>query len=225
MYDLEMLEQMGFVQGIENYSRHLSARKPGDPPPTLIDYFPKDFLLVIDESHQTVSQIGAMYRGDRSRKETLVDFGFRLAERARQSSAEVRRVRAAHGANGVRLRNARRIRTVALGRSHRRTAHSPHRADGSGDRGPSRRRPGRRPPQDDPRTRRARRTRSRDDAHQADGRRSDGVLRRARSAGPVPALGRRDARPYRAPARAPRRAITTSSSASTCSARVSTCRR
>jgi excinuclease ABC subunit B len=77
-YDLEMLEQMGFVQGIENYSRHLSGRNPGDPPPTLIDYFPEDFLLVIDESHQTVPQIGAMYRGDRSRKETLVEFGFRL---------------------------------------------------------------------------------------------------------------------------------------------------
>jgi excinuclease ABC subunit B len=78
MYDLEMLEQMGFVQGIENYSRHLSSRVSGEPPPTLIDYFPKDFLLVIDESHQTVPQIGAMFRGDRSRKETLVEFGFRL---------------------------------------------------------------------------------------------------------------------------------------------------
>jgi excinuclease ABC subunit B len=78
MYDLEMLEQMGFVQGIENYSRHLSQRPPGDPPPTLIDYFPEDFLLVMDESHQTVPQVGAMYRGDRSRKETLVEYGFRL---------------------------------------------------------------------------------------------------------------------------------------------------
>jgi excinuclease ABC subunit B len=78
MYDLEMLEQMGFVQGIENYSRHLSGRSPGDPPPTLIDYFPDDYLLIIDESHQTVPQVGAMYKGDRSRKETLVDFGFRL---------------------------------------------------------------------------------------------------------------------------------------------------
>jgi excinuclease ABC subunit B len=77
-YDLEMLEQMGFVQGIENYSRHLSNRNPGDPPPTLCDYFPNDFLLVIDESHQTVPQLGAMYRGDRSRKETLVEYGFRL---------------------------------------------------------------------------------------------------------------------------------------------------
>src|SRR3954466_7706075 len=77
-YDLEMMEQMGFVQGIENYSRRLSQRKAGDPAPTLIDYFPEDFLLVIDESHQTVPQIGAMYRGDRSRKETLVEYGFRL---------------------------------------------------------------------------------------------------------------------------------------------------
>jgi excinuclease ABC subunit B len=78
MYDLEMLEQMGFCNGIENYSRHLSGRAPGEPPPTLIDYFPKDYLLIIDESHQTVPQIGAMYRGDRARKETLVEYGFRL---------------------------------------------------------------------------------------------------------------------------------------------------
>ncbi len=78
LYDLEMMEQMGFCSGIENYSRHLSGRKPGEPPPTLIDYFPEDFLLVLDESHQTVPQIQAMYRGDRARKETLVDYGFRL---------------------------------------------------------------------------------------------------------------------------------------------------
>jgi len=78
MYDLELLEQMGFCNGIENYSRHLSFRKAGEPPPTLIDYFPDDFLFLIDESHQTVPQLGAMYRGDRSRKETLVDHGFRL---------------------------------------------------------------------------------------------------------------------------------------------------
>ncbi|MFL5321228.1 MAG: excinuclease ABC subunit UvrB, partial [Myxococcaceae bacterium] len=78
MFDLEMMQQMGFCNGIENYSRHLSGRSPGEPPPCLIDYFPKDFLLLIDESHQTVPQIGAMYRGDRSRKETLVEFGFRL---------------------------------------------------------------------------------------------------------------------------------------------------
>ncbi|HVY37443.1 MAG TPA: excinuclease ABC subunit UvrB [Polyangia bacterium] len=78
LYDLEMLEQMGRCKGIENYSRHLSGRAPGEPPPTLLDYFPKDYLLFVDESHQTIPQIASMFKGDRSRKETLVDFGFRL---------------------------------------------------------------------------------------------------------------------------------------------------
>src|SRR5437868_14682377 len=78
MFDLEMLEQMGHCNGIENYSRHLSARKPGEPPPTLMDYFPSDYLLFVDESHQTVAQVSSMYKGDRARKETLVEYGFRL---------------------------------------------------------------------------------------------------------------------------------------------------
>lgn len=78
LYDLEMIEEMGFCQGIENYSRHLTGRKPGEPPPTLLDYFPKDWLLIVDESHVTVPQIGGMYRGDRARKTTLVEHGFRL---------------------------------------------------------------------------------------------------------------------------------------------------
>jgi excinuclease ABC subunit B len=77
-YDLELLAEMGFCPGIENYSRHLDGREPGEPPYTLLDYFPEDYLLVVDESHVTVPQIGGMYRGDRSRKETLVAFGFRL---------------------------------------------------------------------------------------------------------------------------------------------------
>lgn len=77
-YDLEMLEQMGFCQGIENYSRHLSGRAEGEMPSTLLDYFPKDFLMFIDESHVTIPQIRGMYHGDRSRKETLVKYGFRL---------------------------------------------------------------------------------------------------------------------------------------------------
>ncbi|HYF05227.1 MAG TPA: excinuclease ABC subunit UvrB [Patescibacteria group bacterium] len=77
-FDLELLENTGFVPGIENYSRIMEGREPGSPPSTLIDYFPDDFLLFIDESHQTVSQIGAMYEGDKSRKQTLVDYGFRL---------------------------------------------------------------------------------------------------------------------------------------------------
>ena len=78
MHDIELMEHLGFCPGIENYSRYLSGVKPGQPPPTLLDYFPKDFLTFIDESHITVPQIGGMYKGDRARKSTLVDFGFRL---------------------------------------------------------------------------------------------------------------------------------------------------
>ena len=78
LLDLEMLEEMGFCPGIENYSRHMSGGKPGDAPPTLIDYFKKDFLMIVDESHVTIPQVGGMYKGDRARKQTLVDYGFRL---------------------------------------------------------------------------------------------------------------------------------------------------
>jgi excinuclease ABC subunit B len=77
-YDLEMMEQIGYCNGIENYSRHLSGRNPGEPPATLIDFFPKDLLMIVDESHVTIPQIGGMYAGDQSRKQTLIDFGFRL---------------------------------------------------------------------------------------------------------------------------------------------------
>jgi excinuclease ABC subunit B len=78
LFDLEMMIEMGYCHGIENYSRHLTGRAPGEPPPTLLDYFPRDFLLMIDESHITVPQLNGMYNGDRSRKQTLVDYGFRL---------------------------------------------------------------------------------------------------------------------------------------------------
>jgi excinuclease ABC subunit B len=77
-FDLEMLNELGFCKGIENYSRHLSGRQPGEPPPTLLDYLPRNALMIIDESHVTVPQIGGMYRGDRARKENLVEYGFRL---------------------------------------------------------------------------------------------------------------------------------------------------
>jgi excinuclease ABC subunit B len=77
-FDIEMLAELGFCKGIENYTRHLSGAKPGEPPPTLVDYLPRDALVFIDESHVTVGQLGGMYRGDRSRKQTLVDYGFRL---------------------------------------------------------------------------------------------------------------------------------------------------
>jgi len=78
MYDLEMIKEMGFCRGIENYSRHLTGKPPGSPPPTLLDYLPKDSIMVIDESHQTIPQIGGMFKGDQSRKRTLVEYGFRL---------------------------------------------------------------------------------------------------------------------------------------------------
>src|SRR5262249_1561215 len=77
-FDLEMLGELGFCKGIENYTRHLSGAAPGEPPPTLIDYLPSDALMIIDESHVTMPQLGGMYRGDRSRKEVLVEYGFRL---------------------------------------------------------------------------------------------------------------------------------------------------
>ncbi len=78
LFDLEMLTELGYCQGIENYSRHLTGREPGEPPPTLLDYFPDDFLLIADESHVSIPQVGGMYHGDRSRKQNLIDFGFRL---------------------------------------------------------------------------------------------------------------------------------------------------
>jgi excinuclease ABC subunit B len=78
MYDLEMIKEMGFCRGIENYSRHLTGKEPGQPPPTLLDYLPRDTMMVIDESHQTIPQVGAMFKGDQSRKRTLVEYGFRL---------------------------------------------------------------------------------------------------------------------------------------------------
>ncbi len=78
MYDLEMIKSVGYCHGIENYSRHFTGRMPGEPPPTLLDYFPRDYLMFVDESHQTVPQLHGMYHGDRSRKETLVEYGFRM---------------------------------------------------------------------------------------------------------------------------------------------------
>ena len=97
-FDLEMLPEIGHCKGIENYTRHLSGAAPGDPPPTLIDYLPQDALMFLDESHQMIGQLGGMYNGDRARKTTLVEYGFRLPSRAGQPAAQVRGVRDAHAA-------------------------------------------------------------------------------------------------------------------------------
>ena len=77
-FDLEMLQEVGHCKGIENYTRHLSGAKPGEPPPTLVDYMPKDAIMFLDESHVMIGQIGGMYNGDKARKTNLVDYGFRL---------------------------------------------------------------------------------------------------------------------------------------------------
>ena len=113
-YDLEMMQELGFCNGIENYSRILDGRPPGSAPHTLLDYFPKDFVVFIDESHQTVPQIGGMYEGDRSRKQTLVDFGFRLPSRAGQPAAALRRVPGEGAAGRVRLGDAGLVRAAQL---------------------------------------------------------------------------------------------------------------
>ena len=109
-YDIEMIRQVGFCSGIENYSRHIDGRGPGTAPATLIDYFPDDFLLVIDESHQTVPQIGGMYEGDMSRKRNLVEFGFRLPVRGRQPAADLGGVRRADRADGLPVGHPRAVR-------------------------------------------------------------------------------------------------------------------
>jgi excinuclease ABC subunit B len=103
-YDLEMMRQVGFCSGIENYSRHIDGREAGSPPHCLLDYFPDDFITVIDESHVTVPQIGGMYEGDASRKRILVDHGFPAAQRAGQPPTAVRRVPRAGRADGVPVR-------------------------------------------------------------------------------------------------------------------------
>jgi excinuclease ABC subunit B len=115
-YDLEMLAEVGYCNGIENYSRHLTGRMPGEPPPCLYDYLPPDALLVVDESHVTVPQIGAMYKGDRSRKETLVEFGFRMPFGDGQPAAEVRGMGVAFAAQHLCVGNARSVRIARVRR-------------------------------------------------------------------------------------------------------------
>ena len=109
-YDMEMLRELGFCSGIENYSRILDGRQPGDRPYCLLDYFPEDFVCFIDESHQTVPQIGGMYEGDRSRKQTLVDYGFRLPSALDNRPQTFQEFLSITPAARVRLRDARRVR-------------------------------------------------------------------------------------------------------------------
>ncbi len=124
---MEMLRELGFCNGIENYSRNLDGRAPGERPFCLLDFFPDDFVCFIDESHQTVPQIGGMYEGDRSRKKTLVEYGFRLPSALDNRPQTFDEFLAAHAADRVRLGHARRLRAQPLV-ADRRADHAADRA-------------------------------------------------------------------------------------------------
>ena len=193
-YDLEMLETMGYCNGIENYSRHLDGRKAGEPPYTLIDYFPKDMVCIIDESHVTVPQIRGMYEGDRSRKGDARGPRLPPALRPRQPPVALRRVRGARAPVHLRLGHARRLRGVghpAAGRAD----HPPHRASRPQGRRPPGERADRRPHLRDQGARGQEGARARDHAHQAHGRGPHRPPARRGRARELHALGHRHARP------------------------------
>ncbi len=193
-FDLEMMAEVGYCSGIENYSRHLTGKAPGEPPPTLFDYLPADALLVVDESHVTIPQIGAMYKGDRSRKETLVEFGFRLPSALDNRPLKFeewegrapRSIYVSATPGPYELREASDqivelvVRPTGLGRPE------------GGD--PPGRHPGRRPDVGDQPARGRWRPRACHHADQAHGREPDRLPVRARDPGALPALGRGDGR-------------------------------
>ena len=194
-YDMEMLREMGFCSGIENYSRILDGRTPGERPYCLIDYFPKDFICFIDESHQTVPQIGGMHEGDRSRKQTLVDYGFRLPsaldnrpqtfEEFLSITPQLMFVSATPG-EYERTRSGPRRRAD-------RPPDRDRRSRGGGARDPQ---PDRRPDERGPPARRARRAGAGDDADQEDVRGPVAVPAGDGLQDALPALGDRHARAH-----------------------------
>ena len=151
MFDLEMLRETGHCHGIENYSRHLSGRRPGDPPPTLLDYLPKDALMVIDESHQSVPQVRGMYAGDRQRKKTLVEYGFRLPSALDNRPLNFDEFEARVGQVVYVSATPGPVRAAEGRRRRGRAGHPPDRADGPAGRGAAGEGPGRRSAGRDPR--------------------------------------------------------------------------
>ena len=128
MFDLEMIREIGYCHGIENYARHLTGRAPGEPPPTLLDYLPSDALVIVDESHQTVPQIRGMYFGDRSRKEVLVAYGFRLPSALDNRPLNFDGVGGARRAGRVRVGHARTVRALEVAGCRGRADHPADRA-------------------------------------------------------------------------------------------------
>ncbi len=205
-YDVEMLEATGSCAGIENYSRYLTGRNPGEPPPTLFEYIPDNALLFIDESHVTVPQIGGMYRGDFRRKATLAEYGFRLPSCMDNRPLRFEEWDAMRPDTDRRLGHARRLGDGAVRRRLRRTGHPPDRPDRSAGRGPLRPHPGRRRARRNPRDRRQGLPHPRHRAHQAHGRGPDRISARTGRARPLHALRHRHAGAHRDhPRSAPRR--------------------
>ena len=205
-YDLEMLKELGFCNGIENYSRALEGRPVGSHPFTLIDYFPDDFVCFVDESHQTVPQLGGMYEGDRSRKQTLIDFGFRLPSaldnrplRFDEFLGKVNQLVFVSATPGP-------VRALAL-EGRRGAADPPDRCRRPRDGASPDTEPDRRPPQRDQEPRGGGRARSRHDADEEDGRGPDRLPARGRRAGALPPLRDRHARPDRDHPRAAARRV------------------
>ena len=145
MFDIEMMETTGSCKGIENYSRYLTGREPGDPPPTLFEYLPENALLIVDESHVTVPQIGGMFRGDFNRKSVLSEFGFRLPSCIDNRPLKFEEWERFRPHYGICFRNARSMGDGAHPRRVRRTGDPPDRPDRSGHRGAAGGTPGRRP--------------------------------------------------------------------------------
>ena len=154
MFDLEMIREIGYCHGIENYSRHLTGRRPGEPPPTLLDYLPADALVIVDESHQTVPQVRGMYRRRSLAQGSARRLRLPPAVRARQPAAEFRRVGSARAAARLRVGDTRALRAASSRRRRRRAGDPADRADGSADRSASGEGAGRRLARGDPRARR-----------------------------------------------------------------------
>ena len=205
-FDLEMMRELGFCTGIENYSRHLSRREAGSRPWTLLDYFPPDWLLVVDESHMTIPQVVGMYKNDRTRKEILVDFGFRLPSALDNRPLTFEEFEG-HLNQVVHMSATPGPVRARAERADRRAADPADRRRRPVDRRPPDRRPDRRPDGGDPAADRARRAGPRHDADEEDGRGPDRLPARARGQGPVPPQRGRHARARGDPARPPPRRV------------------
>ena len=207
MFDLEMIEATGSCAGIENYSRYLTGRQPGEPPPTLFEYIPDDALLIVDESHVTVPQLGGMFKGDWARKSTLAEFGFRLPSACDNRPLKFEEWNAMRPQTVYRVGHAQQVGAGADRRRVRRAGDPAHRPDRSRLHHPADRDAGRRLHRRVPGGGGQRPARAGDDAHQAHGRGPHGIHARSRHARALHPLGRRDIGAHRDHPRPPARRL------------------